>query len=268
MARAKGYRKLLRNRRWASGLLAALAFVVLSLGGAAPARCAETFLHFPPTSFDILSPETGQVIGHGKYIVEPITAGAVLKGESHYLNGDYDVEEDRMAITTDSPVPALVSFRHTFYGKDGSVEREGRADIRTGTGWCEATEDGRRKIENDKFDFPSDTYAGASVLIPIQNYLKNGETSAPLHMHVFNCIPGPKLLEIQAGCGGDSRRFPYPGALVPVKVTPDFGFWNAFLSPFIPKITAWFDPGTGWDFVGGSLDRYYRGPKVTLVKTH
>ena len=208
------------------------------------------------------------MIGHGKYTVEHAIAGAILKGESHYLNGDYDVEEDHMVVAPDRPVPALASFRHTFYRKDGSIVREGRADIRTGTGWCETIENGKQKIESAKFEFPSDTYAGASILIPIQDYLKRGETADPLHLHVFNCVPGPKLLEIEAEPGGETRWSHYPGALVRVKVTPDFGFWNLFLRPFIPKITAWFNPAAGWNFVGGNLERYYRGPKITLVKTH
>jgi hypothetical protein len=261
--------ELWRRHRWARALATALAVAVFWLAGPEPAGLAEEFvLHFPPVSFEILNPNTGQAIGYGKYTVEHVTAGALLKGESHFLNGDYDAEEDEMVITPERPVPALASFRHTFYRKDGSIEREGRADIRSGAGWCETTEHGRQEIESAKFEFPSDTYAGASILIPIQDYLERGETSVPLHLHVFSCVPGPKLLEIEAQSSGGTRWPHYPGTLVRVKVTPDFGFWNLFLRPFIPKITAWFDPAAGWDFVGADLERYYRGPKIRLVKAH
>ncbi len=257
----------MHNFWWTCAIVAAVGVAASWLTGASSARCVEEILSFPSSGFRILNPDTGVVIGQCRYSVERLGTGAILKGENHYLNGDYDIEEAHMVIVPGRPVPRLVNFKHTFYRKDGSIEREGRAELSTGVGWCETTENGKQEIESAKFNFPSDTYAGASILIPIQDYLRRGATTTALHLHVFNCAPNPKLLEIEAKPGDETRWSGYPGELVRVKVAPDFGIWNLFLRPFIPEMSAWFAPADGWNFVGGNLERYYRGPKITLVKT-
>lgn len=250
---------------WRPGIILAVMLLVWS---AIPARAnSKPALNFSPISFAILSPKTQKVIGEGHYSIEHVAGGLILTGENRYFDGSYDVEVDRMDTLPNQQVPRLVDFRHIFYNRHGSIEREGLADMRTGDCSCEATENGKRTIETGRFDFPPDTYAGASILIPIQNHLTRGDRTTPLYLHDFNCVPGPKLLRVEAEPQPDTRWTYHAGQLVPVKITPDFGFWTMFVLPFVPKITAWFDPARNWAFVGAQLARYYRGPDIVMVDT-
>ncbi len=76
-------------------------------------------LDFPPSDFDILNADNGQLIGHGHYTLEQTSGGMTLRGENHYLNGDYDVEEDKLAGGDATLTPPLVSFRHDFFDAAG-----------------------------------------------------------------------------------------------------------------------------------------------------
>jgi hypothetical protein len=51
-----------------------------------------------------------------------------------------------------------------------------------------------------------------------------------------------------------------------VEVRPEFGWLNVFVASFVPKLHAWFDPNDGWAFVGDEAARWYKGPKIMLVK--
>ncbi len=242
----------------------ALAILWIGIPGLA---IGQEGLHFPPTTFNILSPKTQKVIGQGHYTITPVADGAILRGDNRYKNGVYDIEVARLAFVAGQSVPRVVDFRHSFYNRDGLLEREGHADMKSGDCSCESTSNGKRIIRTDRLDFPADTYAGASILIPIQSYLEHNHSVAPLKLHIFNCVPGPKILEVEAEPEPKTTWTHYPGQLVPVKITPDFGLWTMFVLPFVPKIKTWFDPSAGWMFVGGKLARYYRGPEIVMVKT-
>jgi hypothetical protein len=58
----------------------------------------------------------------------------------------------------------------------------------------------------------------------------------------------------------------YPGDLTKAEMEADFGWFDIFVSPFLPKMYAWFDSGDNWKFVGGLIDRYYKGPRVLMVR--
>jgi hypothetical protein len=59
----------------------------------------------------------------------------------------------------------------------------------------------------------------------------------------------------------------YGAEALRVEVRPDFGWLNVIIAPFVPKLHAWFDPNDGWAFVGDEAARYYKGPRIMLVKT-
>ncbi len=246
---------------------------------ARPALCLDQ-LDFPPFAFDILSPDTGKIIGHGRYHLDREAGGAVMHGENRYLSGDYDVEEARM-VRTAEPLGAagpnrgnedhpllLVAFRHSFYAANGTPYLEGSLDVKTGLGVCTRTQNGEPSIETAQFNFPNDTYAGASILVPIQEMLRRTNGGGTLRLHAFSCAPGPKLLAIAVIPASKRVTWPpYPGALERIDVTPDFGFWTVLVKPFIPKLAAWFDGSNRWLLVRTQLERYYRGPKIILMRT-
>lgn len=224
-------------------------------------------LDFPPSDFDILNADDGQLIGHAHYTLEQTSGGMTLRGESHYLSGDYDIEEDKLAGGDATLTPPLMSFRHDFFDATGAPVNAGRLDMQTGLGVCGKSEAGTLDLKTEQFKFPDDTYAGSSILIPIQNFVRRGNPAEVLHLHVFNCAPTPKLIAVDVKPQSQPQAWAeYPGDLERTDIIANFGFWTVMIKPFIPKLAAWFDPSQNMLLVGAQLQRYYKGTKIILVR--
>jgi hypothetical protein len=233
------------------------------IGVASRALCAE-WADFPPTSFKIYSEDGNQIVGRSHYSVERLDKDRLrLRGENHYLNGQSDIELDTLELNPNEPIPLLKEFSHVFYNQDGSVFISGIANLRTGEAVC--VNGGARSAA--QIDFPPDTYAGASILIPIVHALRSG-VSAPIRMHFFDCTPKPKLITIEATQNRSSPSWQYyPGQLVEVQAKPDLGWLDLLAAPFLPTMHAWFNPAEGFNYVGGGINRYfYSRAHVMLVK--
>jgi hypothetical protein len=251
-----------RRNSWA--LVAALAALIGLSGQAGAADWAD----FPPTSFKIHSADGSQVIGKSHFFVERLGPGELrLHGENHYFTGQYDIELDTMEINPGEEIPRLKSFSHIFYQLDGSRFIAGTADVKTGETVCLTKEQGPERRYTAKLDFPPDTYAGASLLIPIEHALRKG-VRGPIRMHFFDCTPQPRILTIEATPNPASPRWDfYPGALIEVVAKPDLGWLDIIAAPFLPTTHAWFDPAHGFSYVGGGINRYFYGKShVMLVK--
>lgn len=239
--------------------------VIIGLSGRA---VAADWANFPPTNFKIYSEDGSQVIGNSHFVVERLPGGELrLHGENHYLNGQHDVELDTLEIDPGEAIPRLKSFSHVFYQSNGALFIAGTADIKTGEAVCVTNEEGTETRYTKQLDFPPDTYAGASILIPIMHALRHGVT-APIRMHYFDCTPEPKVLTIEATPNSASPEWQYyPGRLVEVQAKPDLGWLDLIAAPFLPTMHAWFDPAEGFSYVGGGINRYfYSKAHVTLVK--
>lgn len=255
-----------RHRRRLTFIGTLLVAAALAMVSARRAYCVET-PNFPPTTFDILSVATGKLVGHGRYTLERAAGGFLLRGDNRYLSGEYDLEEDRMVTSSERQLPVLTSFRHSFYRSDGTLFMEGRMDAESGVGTCSVTTGGKLSPKSERFQFPSDTYAGVSILVPIQDFLRRGEGSGIMKMHVFTCAPGPRLASVEVTPQPTPVTWPhYPGALIETDIKADFGFWTFVIQPFLPKLGAWFDPSSRWLLVGAQLERHYRGEKIILVR--
>jgi len=260
---------LLRDSSYRLEVLPLFAAVVLALTlTCARAAIAADALNFPPSDFDILNADNQQLIGHGHYTVDQSAGAIVLHGENRYLNGEYDTEEDKLTTGGDSPLPVLHSFRHDFFNADGSPSIAARVDTETGEGVCGKAELGKLELTSEQLKFPADTFAGASVLIPIQDLISHGDREGVLKLHVFHCAPTPKLIAV------DAKREPlmqpwihYPGGnLEKIDIKPNFGFFTVVIQPFIPKLAAWFDASQESLLVGAQLQRYYKGARIILAR--
>lgn len=233
---------------------------------ATPAPLMAGELDLPPADYTIRSVDGTQVIGRAHFAV---TSGAdgltTVRGEYHFLDGDYDIDEATVRASSDGDLPRLVRSHHAFFHAGGAPDRETRTDIAAGTGVCTIYENGRPQVSSAKFDFPADSYAGDAVMLPLRRLLKAGGNGS-ISFHDFNCIPGPKLLKVTARANPPAPWNYYPGDLVRVDVEPDFGWINIVIAPFLPRIQAWFDPADGWFFVGGESARYYKGLKYLMVR--
>lgn len=139
--------------------------------------------------------------------------------------------------------------------------------MRTGLGVCGKAQEGKLEFARKRFEIPADTYAGASVLLPIQELAAEGDRTRTIKLHVFNCAPAPKLIAVDVKLESGQRPWvEYPGELEKIDIKANFGFWTLVVQPFIPKLAAWFDPSQDMLLVGAQLQRYYKGAKITLVR--
>ncbi|GEM_PF-2677934 len=226
---------------------------------------AASLLDAGSIDFTIMSPDGRITLGHGRYTIDQEKDAIILHGESRYTTGEYDIETDVMSPGFSGSLPTLRKFDHLFYTPEGSVTRAAHADIAGGLASCSDVPAHIEKAE--VMDFPPDTWAGATILLPIQQFLQAGGEGS-LAMHVFNCTSKPGLYSVSISVASRPTGWPYSAAgAVQVNVRPHFGWFDMLIAPFVPKLNAWFDPGTGWGFEGVAIARYYRGPQVLIVRS-
>jgi hypothetical protein len=224
-----------------------------------------TLLGFSSADFEILDPADSSVIGHARYAVSKEGDGIALHGDDRYTSGQYDFETDRFA-TPPGALPILTSADHYFFLANGAPEFQSNFDVKSGLATCIDFRSQPPKRETTQLKTPPDTWMGASVMVPIQEFLRRGG-SGTLQMHVFSCAPGPKIFPVRVSITEAETHSPLsrPG-VVEVDFKPDFGWLNLLAAPFIPHLNAWFDPTHDWDFTGAALARFYQGPNILLAR--
>jgi len=175
-------------------ILALCSAILLARICSRPANAAQA-LNFPPSDFDILSADTGELIGNGHYTVDQTASEMTLHGENRYRNGQYDLEEDKLRVADDRPLPVLNRYYHNFFNADGSPSMSSRVDMETGLGVCGTAVAGKLDFVSAKLKMPDDTYAGSSGLLPIQQVVRDGGDEI-LKLQVFNCAPTPKVIAV------------------------------------------------------------------------
>lgn len=228
--------------------------------------CAATSLpQLGVLSFEVLNAEGTEVIGHSHYQLSRGDHNLLIgRGEARLNNGEHDVEYDTLEARSDAP-PAMLTLAHQFYNADGSMQREIAADFRAGRAWCMRYQNGSAQTDSATLDFTPDSYGGSAVILPLEQYLARGSTE-PIKLRALNCIPGPRLVAVEAHIQKPSRWSHYPGQTVEVDIKPDLGWLDVVVAPFLPRLRAWFDPSDNWTLAGGEFSRYYRGPRIMLVR--
>lgn len=224
-------------------------------------------LDFPVSDFNIMDADGEQVIGRGHYeITSDGNGDASVFGEDRFNNGEYDIERDRLKLSGGIQVPRMVTYEHTFFRANGTLQRANKANFQTAFASCSQYENGQPVVLSKVLQFPQDTFAGVAIVIPLRGYLLRGNTNG-IVLHDFSCIPGPKILEVKAYPEAPSEWAHFPGQVVQVDIEPDFGLLNLIARLFVPKIRAWFSPFNNWRFVGGQFTRFYKGPEIILAIT-
>ncbi len=241
--------------------------IILTMPAARAAFSADA-LSFPPTSFMILNRDTGIAIGRGRYRIEITREGATLRGENNYYDDQSDVETAELQPGAGGEPPRLVEFDHTFFNADGSIQRRAHLDLKSGAATCIDNSGAQKSEQAELLSIPDNTWAGASIAIPIQDLLRARDKRLARPIHVFNCAPGPKIFAISVKIDPAKAVWaPYGAEAIRVEVRPDFGWLNIIAAALAPRIHAWFDPNDGFTFVGDEATRYYKGPRIMLVKT-
>ncbi len=240
-----------------------IAALVIARWLCTPAAYAGS-LDFPPSDFKIMDSGSARVIGHGHYeITRDGNGRATAFGEDRFDNGEYDIERDNLQFGDDQD-SRMLTFEHTFFNADGTLQRVNKADFQTGQASCTKYENGQSVIRELVLQVPPDTFAGSAIVVPMRAYLTRGERDR-ITLHDFNCIPGPEILSVRAYLQPLSNWSHFPSQVVAVDIKPDFGWLNLLVDPFLPEIRAWFDPADDWRFVGARFSRYYKGPEIILA---
>ena len=253
-----------KNRLGRAGFLsclAGLATFLLSTGLAA-AQSGD-FSKVEPISFKIMSADGSQMLGHGEYHLENVNGAPVLVGQNRYLDGEYDIERDRVLLHKDGTAPSLLSFEHSFYRADGTRRALGRADLRSGEASCVDYSAGQE--QSKQLDFPSDTFAGASAVLALEGVMRLGGGDGSFH--VFDCAPAPTVIAVAAHADDNAQTWgAHPGGVKQVNVTADIGWLGSLVGGLIPHREVWLD-ASKWEFVGARMQRYFaNGPQVMLVR--
>jgi hypothetical protein len=256
--RAKTLRAALK-----AGILAATIAATL-----APLRASAGALDFRTADFNILRVDGVSVIGHAHFDVTESRPGfQVVTSEAHYVSGDYDIERDELDVRDAEKTPTMASFEHRFFRPGGAPFMLSKVDFSTGAATCISYPGGKANVITDNLDFPSDSYAGAAMILPLQASMRDGN-NGPIELHDFACMPGPKLVKVEAYTEGSQRWNHYPGEVVRADIKPDFGWLDFLIAPFVPEMHAWFNPTDHFHFVGGQFTRFYKGPQIILARTN
>ncbi|MGH8011347.1 MAG: hypothetical protein ACREQ4_02450, partial [Candidatus Binataceae bacterium] len=198
-------------------------------------------IDFPPTRLTIYNYAGTQLIGHSVYRLKTVAGKKIVFGENRYLDGQYDIEHDEIVPGVRGGAPRLLTFEHDYFAADGSRQITDKADFQTGAGSCTQYHDGIASVHEKHFSFPSDTYAGAAVMIPLQDDLRRG-VKGPIEFHDFNCVPGPSVFTVRAFVQPAGPWRFHPGQLARVVIKPYFGWWNFAVEMFLPQFDVWFNP--------------------------
>jgi hypothetical protein len=217
------------------------------------------------TDLYIYDPAGTKLLGRAHYTVTQRDNIVTIEGRNDFLDGEYDLEHDTLKMTADE-LPRMITYEHSFFDAHSAPLIIAKADAVTGKTSCAKYEAGVGTVETALLQFPPDTYAGASVLVPVADQFRRGD-APDLDLHVFDCAHGPRILTLHVDLERAPWHFlPHDGELGKADAQPVFGWFNIFLKPFVPTIRMWFDPLRDFAFVGGILSRYYRGPEVLLVR--
>ena len=237
----------------------------LPYSAAAHGTASATASDFSATDLTIFSADGKQLIGHAQYTIRPSDDTELLRGESKYFDGEYDIEVERLKPGESGQAPVLISYEQSFFNADQSPQRVSSLDVESGTASCKTYVEGRLEDRRSNLTVPADTYAGATQILLVVIRLRQGADH--IEFHSFNCIPGPKIIATEASMGIDRVKWSmYPGELVKLEIQPDFGWLGLLVAPFIQKMYAWFDPSDNWNYVGGLYDRFYEGPHILTVR--
>lgn len=248
----------------ATMMLAPLLALLTGISTAVPDVDLRTMLA-SPVDLTIYSSDGKLVIGHAHFTIKEAAKTVEIVGDTHYQVGERDWERIMLEYQPGNPLPVVTAYQSHFLSANGSPQLSEKADFKSGEASCRWGNEFADSSYDDTLEIQPDTYAGAASIVPLEYALKKGESSA--HFHVFDCTPKPTIFNVDAKLeNGEVRWSYYPGELAKMGLTPDLGWLNLVARPFIPDISVWFDPKEGFQYVGASKDRFYRGRHQVLVR--
>jgi hypothetical protein len=245
--------------------LSLVAFAALSTNSLATSEGSAAGSDIGGLQFNILSPDGKQTIGSTHFTVLRNNSTEEIKGETRYLDGERDSEDERLHLEDIRSPFMLDTYEHSFFNADGTPAMVDTLKAKSGVASCAKYSLGKITIRKSQLEVPADSFAGASGLMMMVAKLQHGNRE--ISFHVFACAPGPEIFSVKASLPDRSEHWLlYPGDLFRLDMRPDLGALNLLIAPFLPTMDAWFNPHDNWNYVGGEFDRYFRGPHVLTVR--
>jgi hypothetical protein len=246
--------------------LSLVAFAALSTDSLATNAGSAADSDIGGLQFNILSPDGKQTIGSTHFTVLRNNSTEEIKGETRYLDGERDNEDERLYLDDTRSTLKLDTYEHSFFNADGTLDMVDTLNAKSGVASCAKYSLGKMKMRKSQLDVPADSFAGASGLMMMVAKLRHGNRE--IGFHAFACAPGPEIFSVKASLPNRSEHWLlYPGDLFRLDMRPDLASaLNLLIAPFLPTMDAWFNPHDNWNYVGGEFDRYFRGPHVLTVR--
>jgi len=126
------------------------------------------------------------MIGHARYTRSPAGDSETLRGESYYFDGEREIEVELLRYV--GQMPMLVTYEHSFFNADQTLQRVVSLDSRTGAASCKIYQDGKLDEQHQAdLSIPPDTYAGVAQIVFIQGGIHD------IRFHSFNCASKPRI---------------------------------------------------------------------------
>ncbi len=102
--------------------LSLLAFAALSTNSLATNAGSAAGSDISGLQFNILSPDGKQTIGATHFTVLRNNSTEEIKGETRYLDGERDNEDERLDLEDTRSTFKLDTYEHSFFNADGTLD--------------------------------------------------------------------------------------------------------------------------------------------------
>ncbi|MCH2410479.1 hypothetical protein MK292_06645 [Myxococcota bacterium] len=206
--------------------------------------------------------EEGNAVGDARLVIATDKDGnTVLEGEAGITHSASTTYSIVLEPTKHSKLKPLLQKSHSIDVEGNSL---GMLTINHVKGFasCSSSEsDPKKKIRTLKL--PSNDLVSNIPLSLLFRPLVEGKEKE-ISFQIFLCRPKPRLIHANAKVVRSKKN---AEGIVEVQYTISLGnLLNRVASPFLPKLSVWFDPKIPNMWIGHRVPLYTQGPTVTILR--
>jgi hypothetical protein len=105
--------------------------------------------------FKILSYDRKATIGHTRFTVLLKDSIEEVKGETSYVDGERDAEDELLDVAAPAYTPRLETYKHSFFNADGTLSMVDTLDAKSGVASCASYTSGKMKLRKSQLEVPA-----------------------------------------------------------------------------------------------------------------